>query len=154
MLDYGLIRKILEQLREAYPGRVDGLYKLDPDEDKAIRHLAYLEQHRLIDITITQDKRGNYRISRGTITAQGIDFLQPDGGLSALAAPTIRIAPESLIAIIDTALASRNVSAEDRTLIQKGLGVAGPEAVKACVQRLIGAGIAHAPDLLSLLRLS
>lgn len=154
MLDYSLIRTILERLQEAYPGRVDGLYKLGDDEDKAIRHLAYLEQHRLIDITITQDKRGGYRISRGTITARGIDFLQADGGLSALAAPTIRIAPESLITVIDAALAERNVSAEERCLIQKGLGVAGPEAVKACVQRLIEAGIAHAPDLLALLRLS
>lgn len=153
MIDYSLIRAMLERLREAYPGKVDGLYKLAPDEGKAVQHLAYLREHGLIEISISRDKLGNYNISRAAITAKGIDFLQPDGGLSALAAPTIRIAPESLIAIIDAALASRNVSAEDRSLIQKGLGVAGPEAVKVCVKRLIEAGIAHAPDLLALLRL-
>ena len=154
MIDYNLIRKMLGRLQEVYPDRVDGLWRMEPDEDKSVRHIAYMREHGLIEAAhFSKDKRG-YNIGRIRITAKGIDFLSPDGGLSALAAPTIRIAPESLISVIDAALANRNVSTDDRSLIQKALGVAGPEGVKQLVTRLIDAGIMHAPDLLSLFRLS
>jgi len=153
MVDYDLIRRMLERLQDAYPDKVDGLYRMEPDEDKAVQHIAYMLEHGLIDVALSKNKRG-YNIGRARITAKGIDFLRPDGGLSALAAPTIRIAPESLISAIDAALADRNVSADERNLIQKVLGIAGPEGIKQIVTRLIDAGITHAPDLLSLFRLS
>lgn len=154
MVDYDLIRRMLERLQDAYPDKVDGLYRMESDEDKAVRHIAYMFEHGLIDVNpFSKNKRG-YNIGRARITAKGIDFLRPDGGLSALAAPTIRIAPESLISAIDAALVDRNVPAGDRSLIQKTLGIAGPEGIKQIVTRLIDAGITHAPDLLSLFRLS
>ena len=116
------------------------------------RPLCYLREQGLIDMDV-QKILGGRSIGGIKITARGIDFLRSDGGLSALAAPVIRIAPENLIAIIDAALAARGVSAVRRGAVQKALGVAKAETVKTLVHRLVETGIAHLPDIDSLLHM-
>lgn len=64
----------------------------------------------------------------------------------------MRIAPDSLVALVDTVLAERQVPAEERGAVAKALSIAAPEAIKDVVHRLISLGITHAPDLLALLR--
>lgn len=119
MIDYALIRQILERLYAVYPATEEGIWKIDPNENKCVQHLSYLAEHGMISVPISRDKKGNYSIGRAKITSRGIDFLQPDGGLSALAAPIIRISPDSITALIDAALITRNVPADQRSVIQK-----------------------------------
>lgn len=155
MLDYALFRRILEELHGAYPRA------LHPNDLACMKHLmlaekskplAYLREHGLIAMSLEFRKEMPV-FGKAAITKHGIDFLMSDGGLSALAAPVIRIAPESLIAIIDAALAARGVPADRRGAIQKALGVAEAETVKTLVRKLVEAGIAHLPDIDSLFRM-
>lgn len=149
MLDYALFRSILEELSEVYPR---GLHPNDLVCMKTLsviekgKPLAYLCEHRLI--TMGLQYRGKQPVyGKATITMRGIDFLQPDGGLSALNAPTIRIAPESLIAMIDASLAARNVPAEERGIISEALGVAKTEGLSIVLNRLIDAGLTCWQDI-------
>jgi hypothetical protein len=104
----------------------------------------------MIVSSVTKRKDNSVDIASGRITEKGIDFLQPDGGLSALAAPVIRITPENLTALVDAALEKRGVSQEEQSIIRKSLEEAGPEAMRVIVQRLIDAGCTHMPKLLNI----
>lgn len=155
IVDYKLFRNILTTLADSYPDRLRMsqipslvIYGVK----NAGRPLCYLREQGLIDMDV-QKILGGKSIGGIKITARGIDFLRSDGGLSALAAPVIRIAPENLIAIIDAALAARGVSAVRRGAVQKALGVAKAETVKTLVHRLVETGIAHLPDIDSLLHM-
>lgn len=155
IVDYKLFRNILTTLADSYPDRLRMsqipslvIYGVK----NAGRPLCYLREQGLIDMDV-QKILGGRSIGGIKITAKGIDFLRSDGGLSALAAPVIRIAPENLIAIIDAALAARGVSAVRRGAVQKALGVAKAETVKTLVHRLVETGIAHLPDIDSLLHM-
>lgn len=155
--DYALMRLVLGELSAHFPRRVDwrrlpSLSNLQIDYMLAF--LAYLHEHGLIEFEIHKALGGYMTPGRLKITAKGLDFLQPDGGLSALAAPVIRIAPASIVAIIDEALAARGISSGERSVIKKGLGVAGEEGIRAVVGRLVEAGIAHAPDVLRIFGLT
>lgn len=97
---------------------------------------------------------GQIAIGKVSITAKGIDFLEPDGGLTALAAPVIRLSPDSLVAILNEALAARDIPAEEKGVIRKMLESAGAEGLKTIVQDLVRAGIKYAPDLLRTLSMS
>ena len=152
-IDYEFIRAILERLDKEYPARVAKPWGDESDDVKIVRHLSYLVEHGLILASITTDKRGNYNISRVQITPKGIDFLLPDGRLSALTAPMIRIAPDSLSTLIDAVMEARNVSSEERSLIKKAIRIAGTEGLTTIVRRLIETGLDSTTDLLSLFRL-
>jgi len=155
MVDYARIRMVLEELYLVYPKRVHytELESLTPFCGDYEKLLFYLYEHHMITFSAHMVAKGEMRLSRVSITARGIDFIQPDGGLSALAAPTIRISPENLIAAIDAALNSRNLTIEQRSLVQDALRVAGTEGIKTIVQRLVDAGLTHAPDILRLFTL-
>ena len=156
IVDYELFRNILTTLADTYPDRlrmsqIPSLVTYGVKN--AGRPLCYLREQGLIDMDVQKFLGGSMSIGGIKITARGIDFLRSDGGLSALAAPAIRIAPENLIAIIDAALAARGVSAVRRGAVQKALGVAKAETVKTLVHRLVDTDIAHLPDIDSLLHM-
>lgn len=152
-LDYALLRGILATLKTVYPGRMRMssipclvAYGIERAEEP----LMYLLEHGMIDMPVQRPLGGRFAFGKITLTAKGLDFLQPDGGLSALAAPVIRISPDSLVAIIDEALAARGISEEERSAVKKSLGIAGEEGIRAVVGRLVEAGASHAPDILRL----
>ena len=152
-LDYALIRAILQELEEVYPNSLVPSHlrcAAGADEKKLVKLLYYLEEHGKITMPVHKYLGGGRTLGKLTITKNGIDFLQPDGGLSALTT-SIRIAPESITAIIDAALAGREASETERDIIRKSLEEAGPEAVRTLVGRLIDAGIKYVPKLFDLL---
>lgn len=157
MVDHALIKRLLAELAAIYPNScsyTEIAALPSPLDDNGEKMLFYLAEHGLINMPINKRTNGNYSVGRITITVKGIDFLQEDGGLSALAAPVVRISVENIAAVIDAALVARGTPDADRSLVQKALGVAGPEVVKGFVQRLLDVGISHTPDILTLLRLS
>ena len=140
-------------MNKAYPARVKKPWGDEPDDAKIVRHMAYLVDHGLVLASITTDKNGKYYIGRVQITPKGIDFLLPDGGLSALTAPLIRITPDSLSALVDAVLEARNVPVEERNFVKKALGIAGTDALTTITRRLLEAGLNATTDLLGLFRL-
>lgn len=155
MVDYPLIRSALEELFGPYPAGISrkdivSLQGIDMHSSEKILH--YLKAHGLIDGLFSKALGSNTCV-QAKITEKGIDFLQPDGGLSSLAAPVIRIAPENLEAIVAAALEQRTMPEEERSVVKKALAMVGKEGLTVIVQRLIEAGITHAPNVLSLVRM-
>src|SRR5271169_1802463 len=85
-IDRKLQRDLLLLLRSAYPNEINSL-PADFEMSAAIPNLKYLEEHNLCKSGLGW--RGNminqYVWAGGAkITAQGLDFLEEDGGLSAI----------------------------------------------------------------------
>lgn len=87
-LDRDLQKKLLNTLKEAYPQslpfrQIIGNKPTDDTVAKIISNIAYLEEHGLVDVKWTRVLSGS-EPSLSKITAKGLDFLENDGGLTAL----------------------------------------------------------------------
>lgn len=153
-LDYALIRDILILLKDAYPKRGNpwGLAASHGySEEQILGHVAYLGETQHINGGYQQALGGNFLRGKAKITEKGINFLEPDGGLAALTAPVIRIAPESFTALIDAAIAASSIPAKERSRIRKILETAEAETIKTVVQKLISAGLSNIGTIPNLL---
>lgn len=98
-MDPARLRALLEQAAEAYPEGVQlGGSPPLPHPDTIAAEIRYLEQHGLIE-------KARINFMGGPpwheITAQGIDFLSDDGGLSAvLGVITVRFEAETMRALL------------------------------------------------------
>ena len=95
MIDRDFQKQILVEMRQTYPNRFREFTnkKIGDDEKKRIAfNLKYLEEHGLIQNPFSgnhmfnspQGALENKFTVQGEITAEGIDFLEEDGGLSAI----------------------------------------------------------------------
>jgi hypothetical protein len=84
-VDRELQRTILEACKAVFPENASGdaLIKLSDDVNHVTANLVYLQQHGLIDLKAIQSL-SSLIIAWAKITAKGIDFLEDDGGLSAV----------------------------------------------------------------------
>src|SRR5262245_51879543 len=95
-----LQRQLLEQLREAYPEFVDFQSRPEFDQPDFQSNLFYLSEHKLIDAT--EGGTSPRRIVWASITASGLDFLEDDGGLSAiLKTVTVKFDIENIRSILE-----------------------------------------------------
>lgn len=88
-LDRELQKRILEGLRQIYPENLKGRYYLlgSAETDADLKaNIAYLCEHGLVQSALVEN--GQQFIGRWynsvKITAKGLDFLEQDGGLSAI----------------------------------------------------------------------
>lgn len=81
-LDRALQRLVLEQLRDSYPDSVDLTSLACSSHEHYQANLHYLYEHRLLDGSRLSDRGPGFVMGR--ITATGLDFLEGDGGLSAI----------------------------------------------------------------------
>ena len=153
-VDFALIQDILIELRHIYPQKVRNFardIRFDPAHYYDVLH--YLKEHGCIDLetTHTLGEPKQQIVSIG-ITAKGIDFLEPNGGLSALNAPMIRITPDSFISIIDAILKDKNAPTKERGLIRKALESASTETMREILHLLINEGAKHVPDIWKIIK--
>lgn len=128
-LDRKLQLALLTTLREHYPevGIIDDLFNTD-DYAQLQGNLTYLEEHGLIEPEAISRGTGVPRaILTAKITAQGLDFLEADGGLSAiLGAVTIKFDAENIRQILeDKVIQSELPQLEKETLLAKVRGFSG-----------------------------
>jgi len=77
-------RRILEELRDVYP-EVIGFFNTSRFSDQDFQgNLFYLCEHKFIDGTESEELGVPRHIVWASITAPGLDFLEDDGGLSAI----------------------------------------------------------------------
>lgn len=81
-LDRQLQKTLLCQLVIVYPKPLSIEFLIRNDEDKALRNLAYLEEHGLVNVD-WNGARIDMKPASATITAKGLDFISDDGGLTA-----------------------------------------------------------------------
>lgn len=154
LLDRALQRELLAGLAEAYPSQLPSESLGFQQDDRAWTvNATYLAEHGLIDITSAEPYSGPYVVVTARITAKGLDFLQDDGGLTAiLGVVTVRLDAETIRALIEDKIEETAMPAEEKSRLTKWLSTAGSEALKEATKRLVGAALDHAPDALRLLQ--
>lgn len=108
-IDRALQRRILEGLATDYTKQFASARKAEDfsdDMDALVFNLRYLAELQLIEggLFETHDGSGAYKvtISKARITARGIDFLQDDGGLSAiLGTVTVKLHADTIRDLIE-----------------------------------------------------
>lgn len=121
------------------------------DENELIRELSYLEERGLIHSGLISCSDGyGYNDSAIEITADGLDYMQADGGLrEALNVVTVKLHPTTLAALesfLDSA--SPDKSAEMKARLKQ----LPAYAIEQLVGKLVELGLKNVPDALSLIR--
>lgn len=140
-------KKLLQILFNAYPNHLQKnayveLKSMFDSDDTFIANLLYLEEHELIHSGL-QQHLNDYSINFGAIkiTAKGIDFIQQDGGLSAiLNVQTIKFHRDAVI-VLEDLIAISNMSSEQKEKAKSTLGEMSTEAIKTVVQAVTTAGL-------------
>ncbi|WP_119157447.1 hypothetical protein [Caldimonas tepidiphila] len=156
LMDRALQREILERLAAAYPSQMQPeelTLGLDSEDRRWIFNATYLHEHGLIDAKSVKFLSGQMRVHLAAITARGLDFLQDDGGLSAmLGVVTVRLEAETLRALLEAKVQASGLPPEEKARITTALRDLGGEALKAATTRLVEAGMDHWPEALAWLQ--
>ena len=157
-LDRELQRRILERLRQSYPAPVYArdISPLEPDASKLVFNLAYLGEHELLETKIDFSSDGNNtpRWTRAALTAQGVDFLEDDGGLSAiLGVVTVKLHAETLRDLLAARVqADASLPEEKKSGLLADVKKLPETALQEVTKRLVQEGLARWPEALQLVQ--
>lgn len=157
-IDRNLQRRILETLREAYPGHDHRELFRDVEErsgedDRIVANLIYLEEHGLVKSGVRFSLSGEAMYSGAAITAAGLDFLEDDGGLtSILGTVTVKLHADTIRDLMLAKVEAANLPAEEKSQLKKAITTLSTEALKEAAKKLVSAGMDNAPDAIALLR--
>ena len=137
-LDRALQIDVLRALRDAYPRILNPSTLECADHPDFQSNLFYLSEHGLITGSSVGDgPMGGFILAR--ITAEGLDFLEDDGGVSAaVRTVTVRIDPDHLRSLMAARIEASDMPAEEksrwahaiRSLSERALGELATQAVR------------------------
>lgn len=151
---------ILEKIAKEYPFTWQHNLKSESDEYiKLAKNLHYLKGHELISesSTLIRDNQsgqggGILLINKPKITEKGLDFLQDDGGLSAiLNVVTIRFETETLKAIISTKINESDLSQEQKQSMTLALEELPAESIKHLTTKLLDECVDNLPGAMTVI---
>jgi len=147
-IDRALQKSMLERLASCYPDRDSELVQDGAqDEKKQIANLLYLEEHELVDAGLQQLLSGEYVYVGAKITARGLDFLQDDGGMTAiLGTVTVRLHEDSIRALLSSKVDAAPLPAEEKSKLKRQVQTLSSEALKVATKKLVEKGIDSLPD--------
>lgn len=153
MLDRAVQRQILELLREHYPHGAIAARELELDTERAATNLRYLEEHGLCKSGVKIGAGGSIEFNQSTITAAGLDFLEDDGGLSAiLGVVTVKLHADTVRDMIDAKIETSSVPAEEKSKLRNVLAGLSEAGLRAATTDLVKSGLDHLPDAAHWLR--
>lgn len=153
-IDRELQKRWLVALKEIYPRAVDPdliddlQADLREDRENAEAALHYLREHELIVIFSYDAARVPYvpNVSKVKITAKGMDFLEDDGGLSAiLGTVTVRLHADTIRDLIENRIAVSDTPPEEKQRMISTLKRLPEEGLKTLTNRLVNEGLSSAP---------
>lgn len=151
-IDRDLQLQILHQLRECYPspGFTTHVAKtIGADHDHLCRNAVYLQEHDLLDgeVRLSHDGRQAMMPARFKITAKGLDFIEEDGGLSAvLGTVTVRLHADSIRDLIARQVESSDLPEPEKAGLLSGLKGLKKAGLEEAVKYLVQQGLARSPD--------
>jgi hypothetical protein len=152
MLDRAVQRQILELLRKHYPRTAIPVRELELDREIAATNLRYLEEHGLCKSGVKIGARGDIAFGESTITAAGLDFLEDDGGLSAiLGVVTVKLHADTIRDLIGAKIEASTMPAEEKSKLRKVLAGLSEAGLREATTELVKIGLNHLPDAAHLL---
>lgn len=158
MLDRQLQLRILKGLSTLYPVGTYHLYEVvgdpQPDERVLMANTQYLAAH---DLIVSGYQRRNVigdnsfiELQEHVITHKGLDFLQDDGGLSAiLDVLTVRLHDDTVKALIAERIKGSDLPPEEKKRWLDALRELPGETTKHLVLKLVDLGLDQAPGAIA-----
>lgn len=136
-------REILTQLSKVYPKALEVEKISFPNEDDFQTNLFYLEEHELIESEGKRDIFGMPPcIFVAKITAKGLDFLEDDGGLSAIFnTVTVKFDAENIRSLIQEKVVPLSWPQEKKQTFTDKLKVASGDVLKKLIDKIIEIGL-------------
>ena len=158
-LDRKLQRDILGTLRDTYPrpeqSKLFNTAGCDSERDEQIvANLIYLEEHGLVRSGVEFSLTGSVIYQGGaTITAAGLDFLEDDGGLTAiLGTVTVKLHADTIRDLMLAKVEDSHLPAAEKSALRKAISTLSGEALKEVAKKLVAAGIENAPDAIEAIK--
>lgn len=155
-LDRALQLRILQVLAASYPEpffRFPGKNDLGANSYEVISNLFYLHEHKLVSCTFINDDDGLDINGSVRITADGLDFLEADGGLSAiLGTVTIKFHEDSLKQLIELRLSEAQLPTEEKHRLLQSVRELPADSIKHLTTRLLDLGMDNLPRAVELIR--
>jgi hypothetical protein len=156
-LDRDLQRKLLEELREHYPAphftnRMDHLHA---DPRHLMANAAYLIEHDLVagEIRMTSTGRGDFMPTRLVLTAKGLDFLEDDGGLTAiLGTLTVRLHADSIRDLLAARIEAAELEDSVKSQLISEVKSLPAKGLEAMIAGLAREGLARMPNAIQWLQ--
>lgn len=151
MLDRELQKRLLKALYDIYPAKWKQIIREYDEEhpDVVTFNLYYLSEHGLVQLNGYRNVEMSYRpIASAGITAKGIDFIQEDGGLSAiLGTVMVKLHADTIRDLIEAKiLRNEEIPPEEKSSLLKSLRAMPEEAMRQLTHKLIGYGLEQAPS--------
>ena len=147
MLDRAVQRQVLELLRKHYPLGVHTVRELGLEGRMVAANLRYLEEHGLCKSGLQFGAAGDISFSPSTITAAGLDFLEDDGGLSAiLGVVNVKLHADTIRDLIGAKIETSTMPAEEKSKLRKVLAGLSEAGLRAATTDLVKSGLDHIPD--------
>ena len=141
---------MLKALASVYPRYTTEVVETEAGEDE-LANLWYLKEQGLVEGALEMSLSQSFIFQGAKITAKGLDFLEDDGGITAiLGTVTVRLHADSIKALLIDRIDSSGVPAEKKSWLKKQLDVASSESIKKLINTLLDQGVKHAPDLMRL----
>jgi hypothetical protein len=143
-----LQRDLLIILRRAYPQHLHNWPRLDNiSDEEIIRNLLYLQEHGLCESGVIFSLDGHASYSGAKITAKGLDFLEDDGGLSAiLNTVTVKIHADTLRHLLERKIDASELQPAEKSKLIAALKKLPGKALETATNDLIQQGINNLPN--------
>lgn len=153
LLDRKLQNEILNQAANHYPSAMVIGRKpefKDLDSQRLTANLLYLEENLLIKPkSFSRSIDGSVTLMGVQITHKGLDFLQDDGGLSAiLNVVTIKFEADTLKAILTSKINSADIEDEKKSELMKAVEELPAEGLRHVMTRVLDKGMDNIPHLI------
>ena len=160
MINRSLQKTILESLLDTYPKKIDYIDKAISDsftEAEIVKNAFYLRAHGLIDFkqseTLCDSPISLDDIRLIAITHRGIDFIENDGGLSAiLNVVNVQFKEETLKALLSKEVNdSEEIDTSQKQRIQEAIRDMPSDLLKSLSEDLVKTAISNSPSFIFLL---
>lgn len=153
LLDREYQRIILQSLANHYPQSPEIFQLFGHQVDNGLLvNLCYLAEHGLVE-NLRADDDGGVDIVSARITARGLDFLQDDGGLTAiLGVVTVKLDDATIRDLIVQKVEDNEPDPTIRQRIIHAIRDIPAEAMKSVTMRALDIGLSNGPNLVAALK--
>jgi len=142
-----LQRTLLLRMREVYPNQCYNVDVEESLEDEGFNTIFYLQEHGLCDARLTIAMDDSKHFGGARITPKGLDFLENDGGLSAIfGVVTVKFHADTVRALLEAKIDTSDLPQERKSALREALRKLPGSALQAGVVDLMKMGLDHAPE--------
>lgn len=147
LLDRSYQEYILRNLATAYPHLPSLMELFGVTDNRFLVNVAYLREHGLISAKLSTMLSGERTIANVEITARGLDFLQNDGGLSAiLGTVTIKFDDATIRELLVDRVQKSGAPADTKAELVKAIKSLPAEAIKKLANKAMEDGMNKIPE--------